>query len=134
MTLYDYMSAMHQIDEVAEETDHARDVAEHLRSPLRDAMRSTIQQSQKLANQPPSGDPQQQQTERQTFQELTERFKQLSAALLPLSQEVVVLNDAKTNFEEWHNSISRESRIRSSICAGPRVFDTAGSRSDSVSL
>ncbi|MFZ0295428.1 MAG: mechanosensitive ion channel family protein [Candidatus Sulfotelmatobacter sp.] len=110
MTLYDYMSAMHQIDGVVEETDHARDVAEHLRSPLRDAMRSTIQQSQKLANQPPSGDPQQQQTERQTFQELTERFKQLSAALLPLSQEVVVLNDAKTNFEEWHNSISRESK------------------------
>ncbi|MGA9509216.1 MAG: mechanosensitive ion channel protein MscS [Candidatus Sulfotelmatobacter sp.] len=110
MTLYDYMSAMHQIDGVTEETDHTRDVADQLRTPLRDAMRATIQQSQKLASQPPSGDPQQLQAERQTFQELTERFKQLSAALLPLSQEIVVLNDTKTNFEEWHNSISRESK------------------------
>jgi small-conductance mechanosensitive channel len=110
MTLYDYMSAMHQLDGVTEETDHARDAAEQLRTPLRDAMRSSIQQSQKLANQPSSADPQQMQAERQTFQELTERFKQLSAALLPLSQEVIVLNDAKTNFVEWHNSISRESK------------------------
>lgn len=110
MTLYDYMSAMHQIDGVEEETDHTRDVADQLRTPLRDAMRASIQQSQKLANQPPSADPQQMQAERQTFQELTERFKQLSAALLPLSQEVIVLNDAKTNFVEWHNSISRESK------------------------
>ncbi len=110
MTLYDYMSAMHLIDGVIDETDHTRDVVDQLRAPLRDAMRATIQQSQKLASQPPSGDPQQLQTEQQTFQELTERFKQLSAALLPLSQEVVVLNDAKTNFEEWHNSISRESK------------------------
>ncbi len=110
MTLYDYMSAMHQIDGVVEETDHTRDLADQLRTPLRDAMRATIQQSQKLSSQPNSSDPQQLQAERQNFQELTERFKQLSAALLPLSQEVVVLNDAKTNFEEWHNSISRESK------------------------
>ena len=79
MTLYDYMSAMHRIDGVEEETDHTRDVADQLRTPLRDAMRASIQQSQKLANQPPSADPQQMQAERQTFQELTERFKQLSA-------------------------------------------------------
>jgi small-conductance mechanosensitive channel len=111
MTLYDYMSAMHQIDGVTEETDHTRNVADQLRTPLRDAMRATIQQSQKLASQPPpSADPRQLQAEQQNFRELTERFKQFSAALLPLSQEVVVLNDAKTNFEEWHNSISRESK------------------------
>jgi small-conductance mechanosensitive channel len=110
MTLYDYMSAMHQIDGVIEETDHTRDVADQLRTPLRDAMRATIQQSQKQGSQPPSSDPQQLQTERQTFQELTNRFKQLSAALLPLSQEIIVLNDTKTNFREWHDSISRESK------------------------
>jgi small-conductance mechanosensitive channel len=110
MTLYDYMSAMRQIDGVVEETDRTRDVADQLRTPLRDAMRATIRQSQNLSTQPNSSDPQQLQAERQTFQELTERFKQLSAVLLPLSQEIIVLNDAKTNFEEWHNSISRESK------------------------
>ncbi len=110
MTLYDYMSAMHQIDGISKETSYTSGVADHLRTPLRDAMRATIQQSQKLAGQQPATDPRQLQAEQHQFQELTDRFKQLSAALLPLSQEIIVLNDAKTNFEEWHNSISRESK------------------------
>jgi small-conductance mechanosensitive channel len=104
------MSAMHRIDDAVRETDYTRDVADHLRTPLRDALRATIKQSQTLANQPPATDPQQLQAERQDFQQLTERFKQLSSVLLPLSQEIVVLDDGKTNFEEWRNSIARESK------------------------
>jgi small-conductance mechanosensitive channel len=124
MTLYDYMSAAHRIDEIIKETDYTRGVAEQLRTPLRDALRATIQQSQKLASQPPATDAQQIQAERQDFQELTERFKQLSAVLLPLSQEVIVLNDSKTNFDEWRNSITRESKyvLRSVLL---RVFGIA---------
>ncbi len=110
ITLYDYMSAAHQIEGIAKQTDYVRDVADHLRTPLRAALRATIQQSQQLANQPPVTDPQQLQVERQTFQAITERFKQLSAALMPLSQEMIVLNDSKTNFEEWRSSIERESK------------------------
>ncbi|MGA8271810.1 MAG: hypothetical protein WB919_09655 [Candidatus Sulfotelmatobacter sp.] len=110
ITLYDYMSTEHQIAKLMEETDHTRDGADHLRSPLRDAMRATIQESQKLANQPPATAPQQLQGEREAFQELTERFKQISGALLPLSQEIIVLNDTKTSLGEWRNSISRESK------------------------
>lgn len=124
MTLYDYMSAMHQIDGISRETADTSTAADHLRTPLRDALRATIQQSQKLATQQPPTDPQQLQAERQQFQELTERFKQVSAALLPLSQEIIVLNDAKTNFDEWHSSLSRESKyvLRSVLV---RVFGIA---------
>jgi len=110
MTLYDYMRAVHQIDQIIRETDYTRDVADRLRTPLRDAMRTTIQRSQTLASQAPSADPQQLQAERQEFQELTERFKQLSAALIPLAQEMIVLNDAKANFDAWRGSIARESK------------------------
>ncbi|HKT88054.1 MAG TPA: hypothetical protein VJQ59_06440 [Candidatus Sulfotelmatobacter sp.] len=110
ITLYDYMSAVRQIDQLVKETDYTSGVVDQLRAPLRDALRSTIQQSQQLANQTPATDPQQLQAERQTFQELTDRFKQLSSALMPLSQEKIVLNDAKANFEEWSGSISRESK------------------------
>jgi len=42
MTLYDYMSAMHQIDGLIKETNYTRDAADHLRTPLRDALRATI--------------------------------------------------------------------------------------------
>src|SRR6202050_1341192 len=110
MTLYDYMSAVHRIDGVINETSYAREVADQLRTPLRNALRATIQQSQNLANQPPATDPQQLQKERQDFQDLTERFKQLSGALLPLRQEIIVLADNKTNFDEWRKSIAGESK------------------------
>lgn len=109
VTLYDYMTAVHQIDGVIKQTNYARDVVDHLRAPLRDALRVTIQQSEQLANQQPSSDPQQLQMERQTFQAATERFKQLSGVLMPLSEETIVLNDNKTNLEEWRGSITRES-------------------------
>jgi small-conductance mechanosensitive channel len=110
MTLYGYVSAMHQIDGVIQETTHTSDVADHLRMPLRDALRATVQQSQKLAGESPATDPQQLLAEQQAFQELTERFKQLSGALVPLSQEIIVLKDSQTNFNEWRSSISRESK------------------------
>ncbi|MFZ0731259.1 MAG: mechanosensitive ion channel protein MscS [Candidatus Sulfotelmatobacter sp.] len=110
ITLYDYMSAVRQIDQLIKETDYTRGVADQLRTPLRDALRATIQESQQLANQTPATDPQQLQAERQTFQALTDRFKQLSSALMPLSQEMIVLNDMNSNFDEWSSSISRESK------------------------
>jgi len=110
MMLYDYMSAAHQIDRLIQETSLTRDVADQLRTPLRVALRETIKQSEMLANQSPASDPQELQAERQGFQALTERFKQLSAALLPLSQEIIVLNDSKTNLVEWGKSINRESK------------------------
>ena len=110
ITLYDYMSAAHQIDLAIKDTDATREVADHLRKPLRDALRAAIQQSQNLAGQQSAGDPQQLQAERQNFQDITERFKRLSAALIPLSQEIIVLNDSKTNFGEWRSSVIRESR------------------------
>lgn len=110
ITLYDYVSAERQLNGLIEETSDTRAVADQLRQPLRDALRATIQQSQKTAAQPPSNDLAQLQIEKETFRELTDRFKQLSSALLPLSQEIIVLDDSKSNFEEWRKSISRESR------------------------
>jgi small-conductance mechanosensitive channel len=110
ITLYDYMSSVRGIDRLVKETEYTSVVADRLRSPLRDALRATIQESQTLANQPPATSPQQVEAERRDFQELTDRFKQLSAAMLPLSQEIVVLNDSKTNFNEWHSSITSESK------------------------
>jgi small-conductance mechanosensitive channel len=110
MTLYDYMSAVHQIDTVIKEANYTRDVADHLRTPLRGAMRATIQRSQQLAGQDYSNDPQQLQTQRQELEQLTERFKSLENALLPLSQELVILGSARTNLEQWRDSIAREAK------------------------
>jgi small-conductance mechanosensitive channel len=110
VTLYDYMTAVHQIDGLGEETRHLKDVVDQLRTPMRAVLRSTIQESQNLSNQPPGTDPTQLQTERERFRQITLRFKQLSAVLMPLSQELIVLSDSNTNFDEWRSSITRESK------------------------
>ena len=109
MTLYDYVSAIHQIQSVIKETNDTRDTAEHLRNPLRDALRAAIQQSQQMSNQN-AGDAQQLQAQRQELQGINERFKQLSSTLLPLSQEEIVLNNSRMNLEQWRDSIARESK------------------------
>jgi len=110
VTLYDYMAAVHQIDGLMEETGHLKDVVDQLRTPLRAALRSTIQESENLSNQSPGTDPTQLRTERENSQQITLRFKQLSAVLMPLSQELIVLGDSNTNFSEWRSSITRESK------------------------
>jgi small-conductance mechanosensitive channel len=110
MTLYDYMSSVRQIDSDIKETDYTRDAAEHLRKPLRDAIRATIQQSQQIATQNSSTNAQQLDQQRQELEAINARFKQLSSAILPLSQQVIVLNNARTNLEQWRDSIARESK------------------------
>jgi small-conductance mechanosensitive channel len=109
MTLYDYMSAIRQIDTIIKETNYTREAADQVRAPLRSAMRATIQQSQKLASQNANIDTQQLQAQRQEVQEINGRFNQLSNTLLPLSQEIVIINNSRTNLEQWRDSIARES-------------------------
>jgi small-conductance mechanosensitive channel len=109
MTLYDYMKTVHQIDGIINETDATRNSADQLRTPLRNALRATIQQSQTLGSQPPATNSQQLQAQSRTFQQLANRFKQLSAGVLPLSQEMVVLDEGKTELDEWRNSLTGES-------------------------
>jgi len=60
-TLYEYMSAMHQIDKVINETNYTGEICDKLRSPLRDAMRATIRKSEHLAGQSDVTDTQQSQ-------------------------------------------------------------------------
>ena len=46
----------------------------------------------------------------QNFSQLANHFKQLSAAVVPLSQELLVLQQGRSNLEEWRSSISSESK------------------------
>ena len=110
MALYDYMAAVHQINQVIQQTNYVNVMVDHLRTPLRDAVRAAIQQSQQIANQPAATNPSQLEAEKQTYEQITDRFKGLSSALLPLSQEMIVLNDSKANLEQWRGSITRESK------------------------
>lgn len=109
--LYDCMNGERQIQAVLARTDRLRAQAESVRDPLRAALRATIQASQELSDKPvpETGDSSAIQAETAQDKALTERFKQLSAALLPLSQEVMLLDDSKANLERWRALVQRAS-------------------------
>ncbi len=124
--LYDQLQGMHQISQMIQETAHVRDAANRLHNPLVATLRATIQQGQQLADQAAkapaqAGQPDQQ---RQQFDALAARFKQIAAASVPLSQEVILLDQSNSNFVEWRQSVVHESnRILRSIVL--RVFGIA---------
>jgi small-conductance mechanosensitive channel len=109
--LYTEMTSLREIDQLANETQNLRDIADALRQPLRNAMKATIQQSTALESQPQASgaNPTQTASLKPQYDALAARFKSLSAALVPLSQEVVVLDQSKANLLEWRRSITRQS-------------------------
>jgi small-conductance mechanosensitive channel len=110
--LYTEMTSLREIDQLATETQNLRDIADALRQPLRNAMKATIQQSTALQNQAQaagSNSAAPAANLKPQYDALAARFKSLSAALVPLSQEVVVLDQSKANLLEWRRSITRQS-------------------------
>ncbi len=110
LALYAQMRSVRQIDLLVKETANLRSTAVALRSPLRDMAKATIQHGRDLAGQPAASTPGQPQGARQEFDSLTSSFKQVSNALLPLSQEIVILDQSRSNLLEWRISIMRNSR------------------------
>jgi small-conductance mechanosensitive channel len=108
LALYGAITSVHRIDQLNEQTAGVRQTANDLRQPLRDALVADIKKARDLTDQATAGkippaSPQQ-------FQDLTDHFKRLSAVVLPLSQEIVVLDQASANLVEWRTSILRESK------------------------
>jgi small-conductance mechanosensitive channel len=108
LTLFAQMRSMHEIDQIVTETEHLRETADRLRKPLRDSVAATIQRGRDLAAQTET--PQDAQAMAQEFRSLTTRFKELSGATLPLSQELVVIDQVRADFLEWRKAILDESK------------------------
>src|SRR5579863_355489 len=128
LTLYAELRTMHNIDEMANETTHVRDNAAALRKPMRDTLASTIQRGRDLTSQAPPSDPTQAKAAPQELRSLTDQFKQLSNVVIPLSQEMMVLDQSRANFLNWRNSIARESKdaLRSVISSAVAILLALG--------
>ncbi len=124
--LYDQLQGMHQITQMMEQTTRVRAAAEALRTPLRTTLRATIQQGQQLASQGNTAAPQlspqkssgpaNPEVTKKQFDQLAARFKQISTATVPLSQEIMLLDQSSANFLQWRASVAHESnRILRSI-------------------
>jgi small-conductance mechanosensitive channel len=128
LALYSEIRTMHQIDQMADETEHVREIAAALRQPMRDALGATIQRGRNLVGQTPPSDPAQAKAAQQELRSLTDHFKQLANVVIPLSQELVVLDQSRSNFINWRNSIARESKdtLRSVILSALGILLALG--------
>ena len=106
--LFGQMRDMHDIDQLISETERLRNNVDKIDAPLRDLLKSLVQQGRELVNQPPSPDPAQVAATRQKFDTLTAQFKQISAAAVPMRQEMILLDQCRGDLEEWRRSIAVE--------------------------
>ena len=105
-TLYEQVQSLRAIDHLRQGNMRAIQSANSLRDPVRGAVRAILAQGQQeLPPAGASGAPQP-----QDFAKLTKQFNQLSMALVPLSQEILVLQECQSNLDEWHSSIAGESK------------------------
>ncbi|HEX4021608.1 MAG TPA: mechanosensitive ion channel protein MscS [Acidobacteriaceae bacterium] len=132
--VFDQLSIMHQLDSWMKDNDQLRRQAVKLHDPLVALIRQTIQQGQILAQNSAAANASSQSTAKvdrtrqhapaspapsnvvptqpaptlQDFEQLATRFKQTSAASVPLSQEMLLLDQSHANLQQWHDSIDRE--------------------------
>lgn len=135
--VYRQVRAMHSIDQLSNGTDELRNAVQTVRKPLHDALLNTLQRGRTLAGQagtsnqagPNQNQPAPNQSQaakpnpapkpssvptgktiQQQFADITNEFKQLADASVPLAQELVILDQSRSNLYEWRQSMMGEFR------------------------
>jgi small-conductance mechanosensitive channel len=116
------VSSLHSLDQLKDETTRLQTSTDHLRAPLLAALRSTLQQGQVelesnsasvTTSEPANGgehgaNPSPNNAATGSTAELVLHFKQLSDATIPLSQELILMDQSQTNLKQLHDSVDHE--------------------------
>jgi small-conductance mechanosensitive channel len=121
IVLLDLLETRHSLSALLSSNDELHQQALNLRTPLATVLRSLIQQGQQISQQTaasaapstaPSGPTPTPSTSAAAttpdIQSITTQFKALSAATVPLSQEIIVLDQSRANLAAWQTSVDRE--------------------------
>jgi small-conductance mechanosensitive channel len=100
-------TAKQQIAEVLAETDTLRKSAEDLRSSVVKDLSTIVHRTDTIGNNSASQDANQMDADRQEIESLTARFKQLSAALVPLREHTLQIETARSSIVEQRNAIQQ---------------------------
>jgi small-conductance mechanosensitive channel len=107
--VYDEMRSIHQLDQLIKETASLRNVATNIQKPLRANLSATVQRGREMSDLSATPGAPSTPATPQDFQKLTDEFKHLSSALIPLNQEIVLLDESRANFLQWRRVLVRES-------------------------
>jgi small-conductance mechanosensitive channel len=110
VVLFDLLGARHSIDDLLAQEQIVHNQATNLRTPLTAALRNTFAQAQTLSMQitaptsvtatPPANTP--------SFTELTKTFKAISGASVPLSQQLILLEQSQATLRAWRTVVDSE--------------------------
>lgn len=89
-------------------TDALQQAAKDLRTPLLASIRALTQRGDQLAAQPDSQDPVVLAQQRKDLDTLTQQYKQLSTALLPLGKLNILLDVYKRSTSNWSNAVESD--------------------------
>lgn len=106
--LYNQSLSLHQIDNLLLETSQLEDLVNNMRTPLRNAMKTTIQDGSKLSSAADNVQPGQPVPTKQDFDALATKFNQLATVEIPLTEEVTHLEESKANLTDWRESIASQ--------------------------
>ena len=100
--LYDEMQTIRSIDRRIDEADRVAKLTSNLRIPLRNELSKMMQQGADLGQGANST--------KEQYDEITQRFKQVTAATLPLSEQLLVLRQCRGSLTELKTIHMEESR------------------------
>lgn len=115
--LLDLAESKHSMQGLLNQEDKLRQQATDLRAPIATILRGLIAQGQQLSDAaeaavPATGAAAAPAVSEADLRSISTRFKALTAAAVPLSQEIIVLDQARSNFTAWQSSLDNEySRI-----------------------
>jgi small-conductance mechanosensitive channel len=93
------------LDDNLRQTDALAQTSKNLRSPLTAKIRDLTQKGDDVAGQPDSQDPKVLAQQRKDLDALTAQFKQVSASLLPLGKQSILLDVYKRTTTNWRNAV-----------------------------
>jgi len=106
--LFSLSRKKHTLQQEIAATSALQQSSAKLRAPMVAALKSLIQAGNNLTNQSKNGDPKALAQQKQQLDALTAEFKQLSAALLPLGKQNVLLDLYKRNLANWEDAVKSE--------------------------
>jgi small-conductance mechanosensitive channel len=106
--LFSLRRKIRALDDNLRQTDALVQSAKTLRAPLSAKVRELTQKGDDVAGQPDSQDPKVLAQQRKDLDSLTMQFKQVSASLLPLGKQNILLDVYKRGTTNWRNAVESQ--------------------------
>ena len=106
--LFSLRRKLRALEDNLRQTDALSQSSKNLRAPLVARMRELTQKGDDVAGQPDSQDPKVLAQQKKDLDALTAQFKRVSASLLPLGKQSILLDIYKRTTTNWHNAVDSQ--------------------------